>query len=172
MQTSWHEFAKRCHCSSSVRSKGGPQPGVGNPDNCPTPEIFKHYVEASISLYSCQIQHQVSIILPPPKIAVDCGPDPKYTFGQVFLRCFTDPIRVPRISENYHRVPRIREIGSLHVHTGYLIFSLIKTCMRAKKYYVSTGPIIAAKMGMRQITFLEDVCLANHKALWQSNTQK
>jgi len=51
------------------------------------------------------------------------------------LRCFRDQIqvprienRVPRISENYHRVPRIREnrvsrireIGSLHVHNGYL----------------------------------------------------
>jgi len=37
-----------------------------------------------------------------------------------------DPIRVPRISENYHPVPRIREIGSLQVHTGYLTFSLKK----------------------------------------------
>jgi len=42
-----------------------------------------------------------------------------------------DPIPVPRIEnritkirENYHRVPRIRKIGSLQVHTGYLIFSL------------------------------------------------
>jgi len=31
-----------------------------------------------------------------------------------------------RIRENYHRVPRIREIGSLQVHTGYLTFSLKK----------------------------------------------
>jgi len=37
-------------------------------------------------------------------------------FNQVFLRCFRDPIRVPRIEnrvprirENNHRVPRIRE---------------------------------------------------------------
>jgi len=52
-----------------------------------------------------------------------------------FLRCFRDPDRVPRIenrvpriSENYHRVPRIREnrvprireIGSLQINTGYL----------------------------------------------------
>jgi len=58
---------------------------------------------------------------------------------RVFLRRFRDPIRVPRISnrvsrirENYHqvpkirenRVPRIREIGSLQIHTGYLAFSL------------------------------------------------
>jgi len=27
---------------------------------------------------------------------------------QGFLRCFRDPIRVPRIRANYHRVPRIR----------------------------------------------------------------
>jgi len=58
-----------------------------------------------------------------------------------FLRCFRDLIRVPRIEnrvprirENYHqvprirenRVPRIREIGSLQIHTGYLTFSLKK----------------------------------------------
>jgi len=39
---------------------------------------------------------------------------------RVFLRCFRDPNRVPRIRENYYRVPRIREIGSLQVHTRYL----------------------------------------------------
>ena len=58
-----------------------------------------------------------------------------------FLRCFRDPNRVPRIENlvprirtSYHRVsrirenvvPRIREIGSLQVHTGYLTFSLKK----------------------------------------------
>jgi len=57
-----------------------------------------------------------------------------------FLRCFRGPNRVPRIknrvpriSENYHRVPRIREnrvpiireIGSLQINTGYLTFSLL-----------------------------------------------
>jgi len=61
-----------------------------------------------------------------------------YKLNQVFLKRFRDPIRVPRISnrvprirENYHRVPkigenrvpRIREIGSLQIHTGYLTFS-------------------------------------------------
>jgi len=61
--------------------------------------------------------------------------------SRVFLRRFRDPIRVPRISnrvprirENYHRVPkirengvpRIREIGPLQIHTGYLTFSLKK----------------------------------------------
>jgi len=51
-----------------------------------------------------------------------------------FLRCFRDPTRVPRIRKNYdwvprireNQVPRIREIGSLQVHTGYLTFSLKK----------------------------------------------
>jgi len=37
----------------------------------------------------------------------------KNTIYAGFLRCFRDPIRVPRIRENHHRVPRIREIGSL-----------------------------------------------------------
>ena len=60
---------------------------------------------------------------------------------RAFLRRFRDPLRVPsisnrvfRIRENYHRVPkirenpvtRIREIGSLQIHTGYLTFSLKK----------------------------------------------
>ena len=44
--------------------------------------------------------------------------------GRVFYRCFRDPIRVPRIE---NRVPRIREIGSLQVHSGCLTFSLKKT---------------------------------------------
>jgi len=35
---------------------------------------------------------------------------------QVFLRRFKDPIRVPRI----------RETGSLQIHTGYLTFSFKK----------------------------------------------
>jgi len=62
--------------------------------------------------------------------------------GQSFLRCFRDPIRgprienrVPKIRENHHwvprikenRAPRIREIGFLQVHVGYLAFSLKKT---------------------------------------------
>jgi len=40
-----------------------------------------------------------------------------------FLRRFRDPIRAPRIS---NRVPRIREIGSLQIQTGFLTFSLKK----------------------------------------------
>jgi len=53
---------------------------------------------------------------------------------RVFLRCFRiedwvprireSDQRVPRIKEN--RVPRIREIGSLQVHIGYLTFFLKK----------------------------------------------
>ena len=51
---------------------------------------------------------------------------------QFFLRCFRDPIQVPRISNQVprirqNRVTRISEIGSLQVHTGYLIFSFKKT---------------------------------------------
>jgi len=60
---------------------------------------------------------------------------------RVFLRHFGDPIRVPRISnrvsrirENYDQVPKIREsrvpgireIGSLQIHTWYLTLSLKK----------------------------------------------
>jgi len=59
----------------------------------------------------------------------------------VFFRRFRKPIwvsrienLVPRISENYHRIPwirgnrvaRIREIRSLQIHTGYQICSLKK----------------------------------------------
>jgi len=66
----------------------------------------------------------------------------RYRDNQGFSRRFRDPIRVPtisnrvtRITENYHwvpkirenRVPRIREIGSLQIHIGYLTFSLKKT---------------------------------------------
>ena len=75
----------------------------------------------------------------------------------VFLRRFRDPIRVPRISnrvprirENYHwvpkiwenRVPRIREIRSLQIHTGYLTFSL-------KKPVVQWSPIITRWSGSK-----------------------
>jgi len=53
------------------------------------------------------------------------------------FRCFRDPIRVPRIRENYHRVPRVKKIGSLEsqkigslkVHTGCLTISLKKAVL-------------------------------------------
>jgi len=47
----------------------------------------------------------------------------KLTALASFLRCFRDPIRVPRI-DNW--VPRTREIGSLQVHSGHLTLSLKK----------------------------------------------
>jgi len=55
-------------------------------------------------------------------------------YDRFFSRRIRDPIRVPRIRENYHRVPtvrenrvpRIREIGSLQIHTGFLTFCLKK----------------------------------------------
>ena len=56
-----------------------------------------------------------------------------YAYKQFFLRCFTDPIRVPRIEnevprirEKYHRICRIRDIRSLQRQTGYLTFCLKK----------------------------------------------
>jgi len=74
---------------------------------------------------------------------------------QVFLRCFRDPIRVPRIAnrvprirENHHRVPRIRknrvprirEIGPLQVHIGYLTSSLKKNCIYVFNIYKMSLP--------------------------------
>jgi len=72
-----------------------------------------------------------------------------YNFKQS-LRCFRDPIRdprienrVPRIREDYHRVPRIkenqvpriRETGSLPIHTRNLTFSLKKPALRVTIYF-------------------------------------
>jgi len=55
----------------------------------------------------------------------------KLRWSQGFLRCFRDPIRVPRIGNRVprireNRVPTNRENRSLQVHTGYLTFSLKK----------------------------------------------
>jgi len=62
-------------------------------------------------------------------------------FRSGFFKCFREPIRVPRIEKRVprireidhrvpifreNRVPRTKEIVSLLVHTGYLIFSLKK----------------------------------------------
>ena len=70
---------------------------------------------------------------------------------QVFLRRFRDPIRVsrienrvPKIRENYHRVsrirenrvPRIREIGSLQIHTGHLSLKNPGCTVRCKLFSV------------------------------------
>jgi len=61
------------------------------------------------------------------------GYSKKRTKMQYFLRRFRGPIRVPRISnrvprirENYHRVPKIRDIGSPQIQTRFLTFSLKK----------------------------------------------
>jgi len=62
-----------------------------------------------------------------------------------------DLIQVPRISENCHRVPRIREnrvlriieIGSLQVHTRYLTFSLKKNLLEV--YYSTCFLILSDK---------------------------
>ena len=48
---------------------------------------------------------------------------------QVFLRCFSDLIRVQRIDNQAPRIrqnqfPRITEIRFVQVHSGYLTFSL------------------------------------------------
>jgi len=59
---------------------------------------------------------------------------------QGFLRCFRDPIWVPRIREKCrraprikeNRVPRIRESESLQDHTGYLTVSLKKPWLDQK----------------------------------------
>ena len=53
-------------------------------------------------------------------------PKVRHTLEQGFLRCFRDPIRVPRIRENYrqvpsireNRVPTVREIGPLPLAYG------------------------------------------------------
>jgi len=71
----------------------------------------------------------------------------KFRLGKGFLRRSRYPIRVPRLSnlvsrirENYHRapkirenrVPRIREIGSLQIHTWYLTLLLKKNWTRQR----------------------------------------
>jgi len=77
---------------------------------------------------------------------------------QGFLRHFRDPIWVPRIRENYDRVPKIREIGSLHIHTGYLTFFFKKTCRCIK--INNTKPnrdhrIILYKFHFKRIIFIK-----------------
>jgi len=74
-----------------------------------------------------------------------------------FLMRFRDLIQVsrisnwvPRIGENYHRVPkirenwvlRIREIGSLQIHTRYLTFSLKKTLHKESFCSQESGSMI------------------------------
>jgi len=84
--------------------------------------------EALLQIHPCFFSHIVKQrILPLYAATVTLDHLPKMCRA-VFLRCFRDPIRVPRIEnrvprirESYHRVrrirenrvPRIREIGSL-----------------------------------------------------------
>jgi len=83
------------------------------------------------------------------------------TSTRVFFKCFRDPIRVPRINnwvprirQNYHRVPgirenrvpRIREIGFLQVHTGHLTFSLKKPWLLQKFFLIFSNPYWAVHL--------------------------
>jgi len=72
------------------------------------------------------------------------NPHPNTLSFRFFLRCFRDPIRVPRIENQVprireNRVPRIREIGSLQVHMGYLTFSLKKPCFSFLYFFLNVG---------------------------------
>ena len=58
--------------------------------------------------------------------------------SRVCLRCFRDPIQVPRIKNDHrvcrireNRVPDIKEIRSLQVHTGYLTVSFSRFSIRS-----------------------------------------
>jgi len=88
-------------------------------------------------------------------------------FTPVFLRRFRDPIRVPRISNrvpriraHYHRVPkirengvpRIREIGSLQIHTGYLNIFLKKNCFTLSAAYINQS----IKNWIRSTSFMRE----------------
>jgi len=94
-----------------------------------------------------------------------------------FLSRFRDPIRVPRIRKNYHRVPkirenrvpRIREIRSLQIQTRFLTFSLKKPwcssrqilggvkefCLKTKKVFDSSHQthFLEKKVKFRRISF-------------------
>ena len=71
-----------------------------------------------------------------------------FEWRQFFQRCFRGPIwvprienRVPRIRENYHQVPRIREIRSLQAHIRYLTFSLKTNLMKGQSIKPSTAVV-------------------------------
>jgi len=51
--------------------------------------------------------------------------------------------RVPRIREN--RIPKISEIGSLQVHTGYLTFCLKNTCIKMSNFPAFANLCIVCK---------------------------
>ena len=75
----------------------------------------------------------------------------------VFSRRFRIPICVPRIRENYHlvpkirenRLPRIREIVSLQIHTGKQIFPLIKKKrFYTEQIFLSVSVIVLVEFSM------------------------
>ena len=79
--------------------------------------------------------------------------------AQIFLRRFRDlirvpsiPNRVPKIRENC--VPRIREIGSLQIHIGYLTFSLKKPCSSDLPFFTFMfNPTASSSALLRQRSF-------------------
>jgi len=75
---------------------------------------------------------------------------------QVFLRRFRDPIRVPRISNRVpkireNRAPRIREIGSLQIQTGFLTFSLKKPWLKFQNMDKRSDEIAKTRRKVRQV---------------------
>ena len=109
---------------------------------CPTAaSVSLHWLHQGFPTFPFQCTpsffQQISMCIPHQHLDRTCRP--------CFLSRFRDPVRVPRISnrvprirENYHRVPKIREnrvsrirdIGSLQIHTGYLTFYLKKPWCR------------------------------------------
>ena len=71
-----------------------------------------------LSSINCSLASQALLEVTHQDHAIFACSDHRYIWAGSFLKCFRDPNRVPRIRENYHWVPIIREIGSLHVHTG------------------------------------------------------
>jgi len=69
-----------------------------------------------------------------PETSTDTSSDVPDTVAAVNMPCLLSLtmliVRVPRIRENYHQVLKIREIGSLQIHTGYLTLSLNKTLVK------------------------------------------
>jgi len=81
-------------------------------------------------------------------------PHANYCVDRFFLRRFRDPIRVPRIRENYHRVPKIREIGSLQIQTGFLTVYIKKNWCR---YIQSTLAAFAESYRLLHVTLSKEL---------------
>jgi len=84
-----------------------------------------------------------------------------------FFEVFKDPIWVLRIEKllsrvngNYHWVPRLREIESLQVHTGYLTFSLKKTGNTVQSLRTNEhSELCCGCFFMRQTTIVTTSCM-------------